>query len=112
MSRRVTIRTTEESSPFQVWIETITCTKRLDGTFSLRCKRSGDGVTWPPGFTHLQTPEKFVRAYREILLDLGYGDEQSNLEIADDLCGPMEELDTDFAKRLRHYLCADPVKEI
>ena len=82
------------------WIEQITCTRREDGSFSLRARKTGDDGTFAPaGRTKLRTPQDFLSALSKLfdMLDSEFFNDTATTEIYTRLA----ELDAAFSVQVR-----------
>ena len=85
------------------WTEEIICTRRKDGTFSLRFRKRGeDGTRSVAGKFGIKSPEVLIGA----LLQMGEltGSEISREEIADEICPRLDHLDRKFSQQIRTYI--------
>jgi hypothetical protein len=81
------------------WTDEILCTRRKDGTFSLR-QRSvvEDGTLSPAGKTRIRSPEVFVQVLFEMSDFIGPE------EIAGGICTSIDKLDRKFSKKIRAHI--------
>jgi hypothetical protein len=85
------------------WTEEIVCTRRKNGSYSLRFRKRGeDGTRSGAGKFGINSPEAFVGA----LLEIGEitGSEISGEEIADEICPRLDQLDRKFSQQIRAYI--------
>ena len=86
------------------WRDEIVCTRRKDGSFSLRTRKVGDdGTDSMAGKTRISSPEVFVQTLIEIGR-LFYAEIEPG-EIANEVCGRLDALDREFSSRVRS-LCS------
>ncbi len=87
------------------WTDEIICTRRKDGTFSLRPRKRGDdGTLSPAGKTRIRSPEVFVRTLLEMADSLGC--EIDHKTISDEICKRIDKLDRNFSQKIRAYVGA------
>jgi hypothetical protein len=99
----IVLRVTTAFNMLGSWTEEIVCTRRKDGSFSLRVRRRGeDGNRSPPGKTGIRSPEVFIQTLMELgeLTDL----EISPGEIADEICPKLDQLDRTFSQAVKAYI--------
>jgi hypothetical protein len=86
------------------WTTSIVCTRRKDGSFSLRLRVVSDeiGVTSPAGFTRILSPDQFIAKLREIFRNSGLDAEDADFS---EICKNLARLDPSFAARTES-LCA------
>jgi hypothetical protein len=103
MSQSIVLWEITESSMVDTWTTSIVCTRRKDGSFSLRPRKvSDDGlVTSPAGFSRIRAPDQFVAKLREIFELISYDYEDADFsEVGKNLA----RLDPSFAARMESLL--------
>ncbi|MER2266799.1 hypothetical protein [Methylobacterium oxalidis] len=83
------------------WRDQIVCTRRKDGTFSLRARKTGDDGPdlSPAGITRIRSPELFVTNLIEMARSLDL--EIDADEIAERICSKLDELDLEFSQDVK-----------
>ena len=85
------------------WTDEIRCTRRKDGTFSLRQRKNGDeGTLSFAGTTRIKSPQAFVRAITEMGDLFGY--KIGTDDIGDEICERLDKLDSKFSGKIRAYI--------
>ncbi|MBR1156204.1 hypothetical protein [Bradyrhizobium sp. JYMT SZCCT0428] len=102
MAERAVIWEEKRATMVSTWTEQIVCTRRTDGTFSLRHFAFDDeGTSALPGDTRIKSPARFVDSL------LGMNESFVLQEICDEICTKIEALDPVFAQRVRAYIAAE-----
>jgi len=107
MAKRIRLGFHEQSSYFSSWTDEVYCTKRKDGTFSLRARKTGEhGKHWFPGTTRIKTPRQFIEAYRSIdEIDI------DQIDLESDALPELSKLDPVFATDIRKEIESDELDE-
>jgi hypothetical protein len=89
------------------WCDEVYCTKRKDGTFSLRVRKTGEyGNYWYPGVTRIKSPRAFLDVYQAIdVIDI------DQIDLEDDALPELSKIDPEFAERVRNELRKDEIEE-
>ncbi len=100
MSQRILLASCENMSMLSTWRDELYCTKRKDGTYSLRVRKSGDGGRhWFPGITRIKSARQFIDSINSIdVVEI----DQWNLE--EDILPQLSVLDATFAESVRNEI--------
>jgi hypothetical protein len=107
MAKRILLASEYCESMMSAWTDEIYCTRRQNGTFSLRERKFGsDGSHWFPGITAIQTARQFIDAYYALeYVEIDVWDFQSAI------LPKMFELDPFFALSIERELRLEELDE-
>lgn len=103
MANSVVIWTKHGENRMSTWENRIVCTKRKDGTFSLRLRSVGEeGVISPSGKVRIRSAQDFIEALIEIgdLIGVDIGRD----EIKEQIIPSVEQIDSTLAGDIRNEL--------
>lgn len=96
MAQRIVIWEKEGANMTSSWTDRFVCTRRKDGTFSLRHFSVGaEGIFSIAGYTRIKSAQLFVELLLE--MDGSIGPD----EIRGEMCKKIENIDPAFAKKVR-----------
>ena len=99
MAQTIVIWQATGSTMVDSWTTTVLCTRRKDGSFSLRVhSASADGgVSAPAGFTRIRSADQFIANLCELIEVAGC---ELDKDTMSSICEDLAQLDPSFAKEV------------